>query len=95
MNCTGENFIVVLWFITEKKPDKSSATQSVRHELWLKFESAKSMKENFGQQVALRLMNILLSKSRDTRSNIYSNNVYFQWSLFSNLQDKRSRRTLA
>lgn len=78
MNCTGENFLVVLWFITEQKPDKGCATQSVGHELWLKFESAKSMNENFGQQAALRVMNILLSKSGDTRSNIYSNNVYFQ-----------------
>jgi len=43
------------------------------------------MKENFGQQEALRLAISLLSKYRDTGSNIYSNNEYVQLSLFSTL----------
>lgn len=85
MNCTGKNFIVVSWFIPEQKSDKVCVTQSVRHELWQKFESTESMKENFGQQAALRLAMNLLSRYRDTGSNICSNNECFQLSLFSTL----------
>lgn len=41
MNCTGENFIVASWFVTEQKPDQVCATRSVRRELWRKIESTE------------------------------------------------------
>lgn len=54
MNGDGENVLVVLWITREQKSDEVCATQSVEHELWQKYESTKSMKENLGQQQAPR-----------------------------------------
>lgn len=69
MNCTGGNFIVVPWFITEQKSDDVCATHSVGRQLWQNFESTKSMRENIRQQQALRLAISLLSEYRDAGSN--------------------------